>query len=143
MNEEQKVEITEQKKRPQLLSILCILTFIGSGFGVFGFLMVTINFEATIAALKVLYAEMPEASFMLEAPRDFFLVSFLLSAFSLLGAIMMWNLRKIGFHIYTSSQLVYLIVPLIYFGGETNPLFNIMLTALFVYLYARNLPFMR
>ncbi len=143
MYEEQKKEITEQKKRPQLLSILCILTFIGSGFGVIGFLMVAINFEATIEALKVLYAEMPEANFMLEAPRDFFLVSFLLSAFSLIGAILMWNLRKIGFHIYASSQLIYLVVPLIYFGGETNPFFNIMLTALFVYLYARNLPFMR
>ncbi len=143
MTEEQQNIPGKSPKRPQLLSILCILTFIGSGFGVFGFLMVAINFEATIEALKVLYAEMPEANFILEAPRDFFLVSFLLSAFSLLGAVMMWNLRKIGFHIYTSSQLIYLVVPLIYFGGETNPLFNIMLTALFVYLYARNLPFMR
>ncbi len=143
MTEEQQNIPGKSPKRPQLLSILCILTFIGSGFGVIGFLMVAINFEATIEALKVLYAEMPEANFILEAPRDFFLVSFLLSAFSLLGAVMMWNLRKIGFHIYTASQLIYLVVPLIYFGGETNPLFNIMLTALFVYLYARNLPFMR
>lgn len=143
MTEEQQNISGKSPKRPQLLSILCILTFIGSGFGVIGFLMVAINFEATIEALKVLYAEMPEANFMLEAPRDFFLISFLLSAFSLLGAVMMWNLKKIGFHIYASSQLIYLVIPLIYFGGETNPLFNIMLTALFVYLYARNLPFMR
>ncbi len=143
MTEEQQNIPGKSPKRPQLLSILCILTFIGSGIGVIVFLMVAINFEATIEALKVLDAEMPEANFMLAAPRDFFLVSFLLSAFSLLGAVMMWNLRKIGFHIYTSSQLIYLVIPLIYFGGETNPLFNIMLTALFVYLYARNLPFMR
>lgn len=143
MTEEQQNISGKSPKRPQLLSILCILTFIGSGFGVIGFLMVAINFEATIEALKVLYAEMPEANFMLEAPRDFFLISFLLSAFSLLGAVMMWNLKKIGFHIYASSQLIYLVIPLIYFGGETNPMFNIMLTALFVYLYARNLPFMR
>ena len=108
MTEEQQNIPGKSPKRPQLLSILCILTFIGSGFGVFGFLMVAINFEATIEALKVLYAKMPEANFILEAPRDFFLVSFLLSAFSLLGAVMMWNLRKIGFHIYTSSQLIYL-----------------------------------
>ncbi len=130
-------------KRPQLLSILCILTFIGSGLGVAGFLMVSINYEETMKAMKVLYSGMPEASFLLEAPRDFFMVSFFLSAFSVVGAIMMWNLKKIGFHLYTSSQLIYLVVPLLYFGGETNPLPNIMLTALFVYLYARNLQYMR
>jgi len=143
MDEYQKEDKTEQKKRPQLLTILCILTFIGSGLGTAAFLMVSINFEDTIKALKVLYSGMPETKFMLEAPRDFFLVSFFLSAFSVIGAILMWNLRKIGFHLYTSAQLIYLVVPLIYFGGETNPLLNIMLTALFVYLYARNLQFMR
>ena len=93
--------------------------------------------------METVYADMPEAAFMLEAPRDFFIISFLLSAFSILGAVFMWRLRKFGFHIYTMAQLIYLVVPLIYFGGETNPMLNIILTALFVYLYARNLPQMR
>lgn len=141
--EEQQTIQEKTPKRPQLLSILCILTFIGGGLGVAGFFMVSINYEETMKALKVLYAGMPEVSYLLEAPRDFFVVSFFLSAFSVVGAILMWNLRKIGFHLYTSSQLIYLVVPLLYFGGETNPLLNIMLTALFVYLYARNLPYMR
>lgn len=100
-------------------------------------------YELVMQQLAVLYANMPEASFLLDAPRDFFLMSFLLSAASVVGAIFMWNLRKIGFHIYTSAQLVYLVLPLLYFRGETNPLLNIVLTALFVYLYARNLPHMR
>jgi hypothetical protein len=143
MQEEQSIEITEQKKRPQLLTILCILTFVGSGSGVAGFLMVSVNFESTMEALKVIYANIPEAFVLLNAPREFFVISLFLSVFSLLGAIMMWNLTKTGFHIYTSAQLISLIIPLIYFGGETNPLLNIMLTALFVYLYARNLPYMR
>ena len=55
----------------------------------------------------------------------------------------MWNLRKVGFHIYTSAQLFILAVPLIYFGSDTNPMLNIIIIALFVYLYARNLQFMR
>ena len=143
MQEEQNKEIAEQKQRPQLLTILCILTFVGSGLGVAGFLMVSLNFEATMEALKVIYADMPEATMLLNAPREFYVISFFLSASSLIGAIMMWNLRKIGFHVYTSAQLIYLVIPLVYFGGDTNPLFNIMLTALFVYLYAKNLPFMR
>ena len=142
MNDQDQIQEKKQK-RPQLLSILCILTFIGSGVSALGFLMVAVNFETSMRMLEVFYADMPEASFMLQAPRDFFVVSFFLSAFSVLGAIFMWNLRKLGFHLYTLAQLIYLVVPLLYFGGDTNPLLNIVVTALFVYLYARNLPQMR
>lgn len=130
-------------KRPQLLTILCIFTFIGSGMGVLGFFAVLVNYETSMEALKLLYADVPEANFLLNAPQDFFLVTFILMAFSVFGAILMWNLRKIGFHFYTSSQLIYLILPFIYFNNETNPMLNIILTALFVYLYSRNLKYMR
>ncbi|MCK4570250.1 MAG: hypothetical protein KAT76_08160 [Bacteroidales bacterium] len=140
---EEQQNITESKpKRPQLLTILCILTFIGSGFGVFVFFIVAVNYEGTMEIMRTVYANMPEARFLLDAPRDFFLISFIISASSVMGAVLMWNLRKTGFHIYTSAQLINLILPFIYFGGETNPFLNILLTALFVYLYARNLQFM-
>jgi len=145
---EEQQNIAESKpKRPQLLTILCILTFIGSGLFVFFFFIVAVNYEGIMEIMRTVYENMPEpepeARFLLDAPRDFFLISFILLASSVLGAIMMWNLRKIGFHLYTSSQLIYLVLPFIYFGGETNPMLNIIFTALFVYLYARNLQFMR
>lgn len=141
---EENNQITEPRpKRPQLLTILCIFTFVGSGMGVLGFFTVLVNYEASMEALKVFYADLPEASFLLNAPQEFFLITFILMVFSLAGAILMWNLRKIGFHFYTSSQLIYLILPFIYFNNETNPMLNIILTALFVYLYARNLQYMR
>ncbi|MCD4725145.1 MAG: hypothetical protein K8R63_09915 [Bacteroidales bacterium] len=131
-----------QPKRPQLLSILCIFTFIGSGMGVLGFFMVSVNYEATMEAMRIVYADMPEVSFLLAAPREFFFISFLLSGFSVAGALLMWKLRKAGFHFYTAAQLVFLVLPMIYFGKETNPIFNILTTAIFVYLYARNLKYM-
>jgi hypothetical protein len=144
MDMEESTHIQEPKpKRPQLLSILCILTFIGSGMGVMGFFAVAMNYNASMEALKVLYADMPEASFLMQAPQNFFLISFILMSVSVVGALLMWNLRKIGFHLYTSAQLFYLLLPFIYFNNETNPFLNIILTALFVYLYARNLQFMR
>lgn len=126
-----------------MLSILCILTFIGSGFGVLGFGLTAINYESNMEALRVVYGNMPEASFLLNAPRSFFTISFLLSSASVLGAYLMWRLRKPGFHLYTSAQIIYLVLPMIYFPGQTNPLLNIFLTAIFVYLYARNLRFMK
>ncbi len=129
-------------KRPPLLTLLCILTFIGSALCVAGFLAASVNYEQTMEVFRLLYADMPEAAFLLNAPRDFFIISLILSALSLAGALLMWNLRKTGFHVYTSARIINLVVPLIYFGGETNPVLNIMITALFVYLYARNLRYM-
>jgi hypothetical protein len=141
MEEQQDIH-KEPQKRPVMLTWLCILTFIGSGLGVAGFLAASVNYEQTMEVFRVLYADMPEASFLLDAPRGFFIISLLLSAFSVIGALFMWNLRKTGFHIYTSAQLINLIIPMIYFGGETNPMLNIAVTVLFVYLYARNLRYM-
>jgi hypothetical protein len=135
-------ENTRGSKRPPLLTVLCILTFIGSGLSTMSFFAASLFYELFMEQLEVVYINMPESTFLLDIPRDFFVISFFLSAFSLAGALLMWHLRKIGFHIYTSSQLVYLVLPMVYFGGETNPMLNIILTALFVYLYARNLRFM-
>jgi hypothetical protein len=140
MEENPKPEHTN--KRPTLLSILCILTFIFSGMSVTGFFAVSVNYEQSLEVMRTAYGNMPEAGFLLQAPRDFFFISFILSALSLAGAILMWNLRKTGFHIYTASQLAMLAIPLLYFGSETNPLLNIIITTLFVYLYAKNLKFM-
>jgi len=136
-------EAKKPVQRPTLLTVLCIITFIGSGLSTFSYLMFSVIYDLLMDQLSVTAASMPEINFMLEAPRSFFVVSFVLSAASVTGAIFMWNMRKIGFHIYTVAQLIYLVVPLLYFGGETNPLLNIVLTALFVYLYARNLSYMR
>ena len=141
--EETKEIIDQKPKRPQLLTILCILTFIGSGISAMVYLMFSLYYDASIKMLEAEFANSPETAFMLQAPREFFIISFFLSAFTVLGAMLMWNLRKVGFHIYTSAQLIYLVIPILYLGGDTNPMLSIVLTALFVYLYARNLPHMR
>ncbi|NQT78279.1 MAG: hypothetical protein HQ565_11225 [Bacteroidetes bacterium] len=140
--EQNNIHPESQAKRPQLLTILCIFTFIGSGMGVLGFFMVSVNYEATMETMRKVYADMPEFSFLLSAPKDFFVISFLLSGFSVVGALLMWKLRKAGFHFYTAAQLIFLVLPMIYFGKETNPILNILMTAIFVYLYARNLKYM-
>lgn len=129
--------------RPQLLTILCILTFIGSGLSTFSYLVFAAYYSEMLELMGIYYADMPEFNYFLQAPREFFIFSFILSAASLAGGLLMWNLRKTGFHVYTVSQLIGLALPYIYFSGDVNPMLNIMLTALFVYLYARNLQYMR
>lgn len=77
-----------------------------------------------------------------ETPRSFFLCSALLFALSLTGVILMWNLRKSGFHFYTLAQLLILLVTLLFLGRERVPLGDIMFTLLFItyyYIALRNL----
>lgn len=79
---------------------------------------------------------------LLETPRSFFFCNALLYALSLTGAILMWNLRKGGFHLYTLAQLLVMIVTLLFLGRERLPLGDIMFTLLFVvyyYMALRNL----
>ena len=124
--EEIKLLPDQKPKRPQLLTILCIFTFVhGEAADFFnsfvGFLGMSLQYKESMEALKIFYADMPEASFLLNAPREFFAISSILMGFSLLGAILMWNLRKMGFHFYAASQILYLIMPFIFFSSQANP----------------------
>lgn len=68
-------------------------------------------------------------------PRPYFLCCALLYALSLTGVIMMWNLRKNGFHLYTLAQLLVLLVTVLFLGKESMPIGNVMFTLLFVTYY--------
>lgn len=133
--------------RRRNLRIILVLSIIGSGFSLFGYLMTGL----TLPTLKAAYqsGSIPFPSEMtvlveqfLETPRSFFLCTALLYAMSLTGVILMWNLRKSGFHLYTLAQLLILLVTLLFLGRERVPLGDIMFTLLFViyyYLALRNL----
>ena len=131
--------------RPVNLTILCILTFIGSGLSLLSSVFVLMAFDIIPEAARL--SPMPGAEEMvqlvLKAGRLFFVVMGVLYFFSLAGAIFMWKLRKNGFHIYTISQLLMLAVPLLMIQGYQIPLASALLTASFVLAYGLNLKFMR
>lgn len=132
-------------KRPTSLSMLCILTFIGSGISLLSSIFVISAFDLIPDVIE--QTKIPEAEQMLDliiaAGRAFFAYMGILYAFSLAGAIMMWKLRKTGFHFYVSSQLLMLALPLIMIDGYQIPFSTILLTASFVLGYALNSRFMR
>jgi len=133
---------TENKpKRPNLLTVLCILTFISSGMNMLSGLVIA-GFYDTFVLVAQDFAErfkIPGIDLLLETKPLFFLVSSLFYAGSLTGAIMMINLKKTGFHIYTISQILLLLAPM-YFMHLSGPGFpELFFTALFVLLYSTNL----
>lgn len=145
MNDNLEQQIFTARRRS--LRIILVFSFIGSGFSFISYLMT----GAILPLAKTLYEsgsmtfpnEMAVfAEEMFETPRSFFFCSALLYGMSLAGAILMWNLRKSGFHLYTLAQLLILLVTLLFLGKERVALGNIMFTLLFItyyYIVLRNL----
>jgi len=139
--------MNESKNRPELLNIMCILTFIGSGssFIANGFLYLMFDQVKEIIgqqeALNFLGSEI-DLSFLLEIKPVFFLIQASLYFLSVWGAYQMFQLRKVGFHLYAVSQILLLIIPKIFIPVLPFPFFELMVSTIFIFLYYKNLAFM-
>ncbi|GEM_PF-1295037 len=101
-NENLDSDPTEQKGRPQFLTVLCILTFIGSGLGVLGGLL---SF-AGVSALST-FSSAAGSSVIWS------ILGLVAAILCLLGAIQMWNLKKSGFLLYLAGSAISVIVSII------------------------------
>jgi chromate transport protein ChrA len=75
----------------------------------------------------------------LNAKPIYFAVTALINALALAGAIRMWQLRKLGFHIYTVAQILVIIAPMYFFQLPGPDLASIILSGIFVLLYSSHL----
>ena len=89
-----------QSTRPTFLTVLCILTFIGSGLGVIGNLLGL----AGSAAL---------ASFSTGGGAMWSVVGLAASGLCLYGAIQMWGLKKQGFMFYAAGVGISILTSII------------------------------
>ena len=122
--------------RPTFLTVLCILTFIGSGWGVYkGF---SGYFTADIAAsvisetqaqindklgdkeqpafLKTMMGNM-FSSMSADNIKKMSIISLISNLCTLIGAILMWGLRKQGFYLYVGGIVFSVVGAIVVFGG--------------------------
>lgn len=133
-------------KRPTFLTILCILTFISAGSGVLSSLL-TPPFSDVLVQFVTVYPGLDEtlkadAIKVYQAGWTYHLTTFVLSLCSLIGAIMMWNLKKTGFHFYALSNLGLLFVPMLLLDMPTG-WGSILFTSGFIGMYAVHLKEMK
>jgi len=133
--------------RPELLKILCILTFIGSGLS----MLSNVVLYSVIDQIREVFAENPlytvfgvemNMSIFLNVNASFFLIQAILYSLSITGAWRMWKLNKNGFHIYSVAQILILIVPKLFISDMPFPVMDLLLTGSFIYFYYLNLKFM-
>jgi len=139
-------------KRPSGLTFICILTFIFSGLSFITYLFFSLNYHY----LPELISSSPYTKLfqgtegMAEALKTltqadiwFFILNTIFYGISLGGAIMMFRLKKTGFHFYTVAQIFLLITPLYYLAGYKTDIANTFITGIFILIYATNLRIMK
>ena len=132
----------EENKRPGFLTALCILTFISSGFSLISQLLMPVTAHIALEFIQQSsFASIPGMietyEQIIETPIWQFYMTAFFCATSLLGAIYMLKMKKIGFHIYTVSKFALLLITQFLMGDYLAPKFSgLFITLLFIGLYA-------
>lgn len=134
--------LEEQRKKSltRSLHIVLIFTFIGSGIMCLSSLISGISLPMMKQVFENNTLALPEEMTVamdtfLALPQAYFLLNSILYGLALAGAIMMWNLRKNGFHFYTVAQLLIIAVSIMFRGRAGVSIGDIMLTVLFITFY--------
>lgn len=123
-----------ERKRPDLLTALCILSFVGSGSGFLAYFLAALFFEKA-SAFIIKYT----STHTTEAISPMYFTLFMAgSAVSLAGAIRMWKLHRDGLFMYTIGQLGMMILPVVWLGWNSFTVPGAIFTAVFVVGYTMN-----
>ena len=164
------LEYEEEKKRPALLLVLAILSFISIGFSIIATViglaggplseeeiisqrveMTKSKTEMRKAGMDGMVSFFDKLEGMLEDTNDNFYPSkgvMLVTDFlGLFGVIFMLRRRKLGFHMYIMYSLLALGGMLLYVSpGNIHisiPIMNVIFAGLFIFLYSRTVHWMR
>ncbi len=121
-------------RRPPFLSALCLLTFMGSSIGFFGYFLASLFFEKT-TELIVEYSSWHTTEALSPA---YFTLLMALYALSLTGAIRMWKLHRDGLMLYVIAQLSILFIPVIWNDWQALSHTNTIFTTIFIVGYWLN-----
>ena len=145
MDEQQQPLQNEAGPSLILLKILCVFTFVGSGLGFLSFGIIALVHTYFTNNLSLIPVEQNREliELLLSAGRWFFLFSALFYGLSFAGGLLLWQMKKIGFHLYTVSQILLLILPMAYIKGFPMTAGTIFLSLLFIWGYSGFLKFMK
>ncbi|MFA6923168.1 MAG: hypothetical protein WC223_02845 [Bacteroidales bacterium] len=141
--------LDELKKRPVLLSLLCIFTIIGNCIMILSGLFSLLALKL-VNYFSILPVHNEFISYILSGGSVFAITSIVLCFFTIIGTIKMWNLRKMGFYLYLISKIAFILTPFIFLVPQILEFNSVLrglipyfaLTFLFVILYCLNLKYM-
>ena len=154
--EDYNLEQETPEKRPEMLTVLCILSFINAVYkGVMNFIYCAFygTFQTIFDQMRNgegMFADMSEqlgdswetlaeaSALAFSVGRGYYFIEMVLFIASFIGVLMMWRLQKRGFHVYAISQILMLIATSIFVVSKIGggfPFSAVLLTALFILMY--------
>ena len=136
-----------KKERPVILAVMLILSMLSGILSSFANFIVYVLIDAfreqltgqeTMNFMGVQF----DLSLFLNIDKRFFFYQFVLYAISFAGGLLMWQWKKLGFHLYLVSQILLLILASVFLKRMPFPYPDIILTGFFVYIYAKYLKWM-
>ena len=121
-----------EKKRPVFLTVLCILTWVGSGLSFLSYALLAVGVGALSGMLGSFGGGIAAGG------SAYFGVTALMAGISVFGAIMMWKLKKTGFYVYTGANVIWAILPIVWLGGGFA-FMGLLWPVVFIVLYGLNL----
>jgi hypothetical protein len=152
----------EQKGIPTFLKVLCILTFIGAGYGLLTSVYGTFTIQDQIQKLENSQSLLSDSNSPfgsmnmdghIETIKKYGLISNLINLFAnglcLFGALLMWKLKKMGYFIYIGGHVVALVSSFLMMGSGNSGgligsmiilviIINIIFVLAFIIMYGVN-----
>ena len=151
----------EKPVRPTFLTVLCILTFIGSGWGLINNLFQLVMFtpERLVAQIQqitnmagaeaqpswfssIMSSSLEVLQTTIMHGKAIYSLAALCAVISLIGAFMMYKLKRNGFSLYAIAQIGQLFILPIYSGWNNVVLISMamsgFLALVFIILYGLN-----
>lgn len=160
------------QERPKFLKVLCILTFIGSGFTIMQNVVAYFTADTTASTINIVREKTDDSlrnttqyhdsshrrrqgppvfvkqlmrGLKIITPdviRKSALINLFASGCCLLGALLMWNLKRTGYYLYLLGTVISIILPFYIYGnsfiGVFSAIFPIFFGVLFCVFYAMN-----
>ncbi len=136
------VEEPPKISRPATLTVLCIISFIGSGLAFFTYSMVAMSYSEFMTAIDRANLDMPQIELIRNASKGFFISGAFLYGASLIGVYLMWKLKKPGFHFYTASQVLIAFQPWLFLHLEVFPYLSLISSGIFILLYSYHMKYL-
>lgn len=158
-------------KRPVFLTVLCILTFIGSGWGLISggiqYFSAEKQVENFVAQKEKATKEIARSSgddkdarmgqkmvesmqgvLTVENIRKTGVVAVFSALFCLAGALLMWNLNKTGFYLYIVGVAIMVVGPIMIYGTNNfismiSGVFYGVVGIAFIIMYGLNVKYMK
>ena len=162
--------IKENAARPNFLKVISILSFINIGFSMIGNILQMNHGPNSADEMLELKAEMmmnidkfekldfeygviltrkliTMGEILNASMYSFVFYSILISAIGLFGVVKMWKGFKLGFHFYIVYSLLFVSANYFFVSAEYLPslllFLNLFISGLFIFMYSRNLKWMK